>query len=179
MERARWVERAANAKYGFSVRGHVLTRRPPKLTTETFAAACASLARRTPVTPAGAAYVVSLAATDPDGLAKLWRDAALADRAAAGETFAEGWDRGFRRLERGRRRAARRISPRGPAARCRAARGVRRGRAARPGRTRRSAVSRDDGGSGLEDPDSDGPAARAEARRDSDAGRSRSAGVLG
>ena len=38
-----------------------------------------------------------------------------------------------------------------------------RGRAPRPGRRRRSAVSRDDGGS--DSPDSDGPAGRADARR--------------
>jgi hypothetical protein len=181
LERARWVERAAEGEYGFNVRELVLTHSPRELTVETFAAARASLARRTPVTALGAAYVVWLAATDADGLAEFWREAALADREAAGATFEEAWDRGFRRLERGcrreRRRAVRRISPRRPAVRCRVARGVRRGRAARPGRTRRSSVSRDDGGSGLEDPDPDGPAARAQARRDSGSGRSRPEGV--
>jgi len=182
LERARWVESAASETYRFDVREWVLKHPPPELTVETFAAACASLARREPVTAPGAAYVVWLAATDPDGLAEFWRESALADREATGATFEEDWDRGFRRLERGcrreRRRAVRRISPRRPTVRSRVARGVRRGRAARPGRTRRSSISRDDGGgSGLEDPDPDGPAARAKARRDSGSGRSRPEGV--
>lgn len=167
VERAEWVECSAEAEYGFSVREHVLTRRPPKLTTETLIAARASLARREPVTPPGAAYVVWLAATDPDGLAQFWHDAVLADRDPVRGTFDEMWDRGFLRLEFAARREARRIARRpstcAPALVRRSSPTVRRGRAGRRGRTRRSAVSRDDG-SGLDDPDSDGPAARADAR---------------
>lgn len=166
-ERAAWVERHADHLAGFSVREFVLRSGPPKLTLETRAAARASLARREAVTMAGAGYVAWLAATNPEALAEFWRDAKRDDEAAlADDGSLDAWNRSFARIERAHARDQRRPTPpvvHMPLVVRRPSCEVRRGRAARPGRRRRSSVSRDDGGAEPGEPEH--PAGWADARR--------------
>jgi hypothetical protein len=153
--RAEWVRRHADCIYGFDVREHVRVH-PPVATLESVSSALACLGRREAVTPAGAGYVVWLAAFDPEGLARLFRDGKRVDQVSG--TFEQCWDRGFRAIERAHENARDRARERPTGQRPlgvvrRRICGARRGRAARPARRAgRASSSRDGGGSDDSEP---------------------------